>query len=170
MDELEIVKYPSPILTAATTDLQEITGETVTLATNMFEAMYRAKGLGLAAPQVGSDLRITVINLSNKEEDEQVLINPYIIAQEDQELGEEGCLSFPGILVKIPRAKWVKVRAYNLDGNEFDIEGEGLAARALQHEIDHLDGVLFLSKFSPTQRIGAGQKLKEFEREFRDAK
>ena len=120
----------------------------------MFESMYAAKGIGLAAPQVAVSKRMTVIDLSFKErpDDKIVLINPEIVFREGKQYEEEGCLSLPEIREKVSRAAKVKVRAQNLKGEWFELDGEELLARAFQHEIDHLDGILFFKRVSALKR------------------
>jgi len=150
----EIVKYPDPILQRPTEPVTEFDDDLRTLVDDMFESMYEAKGIGLAAPQIGVPKRITVIDLSFKEnpKDKIVLINPEIIYREGKQYEEEGCLSLPDIREKVSRASKVKVRAQNAKGEWFEIDGEELLARAFQHEIDHLDGVLFIFRVSALKR------------------
>lgn len=150
----EIVKYPDPILQRPTEPVTEFNDELRTLVDDMFESMYEAKGIGLAAPQIGIPKRLIVIDLSFKEnpKDKIVLINPEIIYREGKQYEEEGCLSLPDIREKVSRASKVKVRAQNVNGEWFEIEGEELLARAFQHEIDHLDGVLFIFRVSALKR------------------
>jgi peptide deformylase len=150
----EIVTYPNPILQRPTEKITEFDDELRTLAADMFESMYKAIGIGLAAPQIGISRRITVIDLSNKQtpEDKIVLINPEIIHREGKQYGEEGCLSLPDIRDKVSRAAKVTVKAQDLDGNWFEMEGTELLARAFQHEIDHLDGILFPWRLSALKR------------------
>lgn len=137
-----IVKHPDPILREKALEVRRINSNIVKLLNDMKETMYAAEGVGLAAPQVGISKRVAVIDAG----DEQgliELINPEIISKSGEQLGPEGCLSFPGLMGDVRRAMICKVRALNRDGETFEIEGEGLLARALQHEIDHLNGVLF---------------------------
>lgn len=162
----EIVKYPDPILQRPTEKITEFNEELRTLADDMFESMYKAQGIGLAAPQIGVSKRITVIDLSNKEnpEDKLILVNPEIIAREGKQYAEEGCLSLPDIREKVSRAAKVKVRAQNLEGNWFEMEGTELLARAFQHEIDHLDGVLFLWRLSALKRDLILRKIRKLQK------
>ena len=150
----EIVKYPDPILERKTEPVTEFSDELRKFVDDMFESMYAAKGIGLAAPQVGVSKRLTVIDLSFKErpEDRIILINPEIILKEGKQYEEEGCLSLPEIREKVSRAAKVQVRAQDLDGNWFELEGTELLARAFQHEIDHLDGILFIRRVSALKR------------------
>ena len=151
---LEIVKFPDPILERPTEPVTELNDELRKLVDDMFESMYAAKGIGLAAPQVGVSKRLTVIDLSFKErpEDKIVLINPEVILREGKQYEEEGCLSLPEIREKVSRAAKVKVRAQDLDSNWFEMDGTELLARAFQHEIDHLDGILFFRRVSALKR------------------
>lgn len=154
-----IVKYGNPVLEREGALVQEFgTEELRQFVDEMFETMYSAKGVGLAAPQVGVSRKITVIDISGgvKEKDvppseKIVLINPRIIDREGKHVGEEGCLSIPGFREQVKRARKVTVRAQNLEGEWFERTGEDLLARAMQHEIDHLNGVLFISHISPLQ-------------------
>jgi peptide deformylase len=150
----EIVTYPDPILQTATEKVVDFDDDLRALAGDMFESMYKAAGIGLAAPQIGLSKRVTVIDLSNQKNPEEkiVLVNPEIIHREGKQYEEEGCLSLPDIRDKVARAAKVKVRAQDLDGNWFEREGTELLARAFQHEIDHLDGILFPWRLSALKR------------------
>jgi len=150
----QIVIYPDPILQRPTEKVTEFNEELRTLAADMFESMYKAIGIGLAAPQIGVSKRITVIDLSNqKNPDEKiVLVNPEIVHKEGKQVEEEGCLSLPDIRDKVTRAAKVKVKAQDLEGKPIELEGSELLARAFQHEIDHLDGILFPWRVSALKR------------------
>lgn len=150
----EIVKYPEPVLERKGAPVTEFNDELQALVDDMFESMYAAKGIGLAAPQIGLSKRLTVIDLSFKErpEDRIVLVNPEIIFREGKQYEEEGCLSLPEIREKVSRAAKVRVRAQDVKGEWFEMEGEELLARAFQHEIDHLDGILFIRRLSALKR------------------
>ena len=134
----------------------------------MFETMYAAHGIGLAAPQVDLPQRITVIDITGGEEDHEperiVLINPEIIAKEGKQTGEEGCLSIPGFREPVTRARKTVVRARNVKGETFEIEGEDLLARAMQHEIDHLNGILFISHLSALKRDLIKRKIRKMQK------
>jgi peptide deformylase len=158
-----IVKYPDPVLSKPTELVTDFGEETRKLVEDMFESMYAAQGIGLAAPQVGVPLRLTVVDLSNqKEEDGKiVLINPEVIVREGKQIEEEGCLSLPDIREKVSRAMKVTVRAQDLDAEWFEVDGEELLARAFQHEIDHLDGVLFIERISRLKRDLALRKIRK---------
>lgn len=129
----------------------------------MLQTMYAANGVGLAAPQVGLDVRLVVLNCGDSPEDELVLVNPEIVDRQGKLVGDEGCLSFPGIFVKVQRFARVTVRYQDVDGNERTLEAEGMLARAVQHEMDHLDGVLLVDKMTPVQRMANRRALKMLE-------
>ncbi len=133
------------------------------LIDDMFESMYAAKGVGLAAPQIGLSKRIAVIDLSVSEDPAQkiILINPEIIHKEDFQTSEEGCLSLPGFREQVTRPKKVKVRAQNVKGEHFEMAGEELLARAFSHEIDHLDGRLYIRHVSALKRDLIRRKVRK---------
>jgi peptide deformylase len=162
----DIVKYPDPILQRPTEKIAEFNDELRTLATDMFESMYKAQGIGLAAPQIGVGKRITVIDLSNKQnpQDKIVLVNPEIVHKEGKQVEEEGCLSLPDIRDKVSRAAKVKVKAQDLSGQWIELEGADLLARAFQHEIDHLDGVLFPWRLSALKRDLILRKIRKLQK------
>jgi peptide deformylase len=158
-----IVKYPEKVLEKKAAPVTKFDAELEKLVEDMFESMYAAKGIGLAAPQIGISKRLTVIDLSFKENPEEklVLINPEVTVQEGKQYEEEGCLSLPDIREKVRRAAKVRVRAQNVKGEWFEVDGEELLARALQHEIDHLDGVLFIFKLSRLKRDLTVRKIRK---------
>jgi peptide deformylase len=162
----EIVKYPDPILQRPTEPVTEFNDELRALVDDMFESMYAAQGIGLAAPQIGVSKRLTVIDLSFQKDPKEkiVLINPEIIHKEGKQVEEEGCLSLPDIREKVSRAFKVRVRAQDLKENWFEIDGEELLARAFQHEIDHLDGVLFIFRVSALKRDLLLRKIRKLQR------
>ena len=159
----EIVKYPDPVLAKRGETITVFDDKLKTLVEEMFESMYAAQGIGLAAPQIGISQRLTVIDVSFKKnpDDKVVLINPEIIEREGEQYEEEGCLSLPDIREKVKRAAKVKVRAQNVKGEWFEIEGEELLSRAFQHEIDHLDGVLFIDRLSRLKKDLTVRKIKK---------
>ncbi len=136
-----------------------------TLINDMFDTMYAAKGVGLAAPQIGVSLRLSVIDVIGDKTQQIVIINPEIIAAEGQEKYEEGCLSVPSAYDIVVRAKKVTVRALDRHGKPFEITAEGLLGECLQHEIDHLNGKLFVDLLSPLKRSMARRKLDKFKRQ-----
>jgi peptide deformylase len=159
-----IVLYGEQVLekqAAAVTDFD--TPELNKLIEDMFESMYAAKGVGLAAPQIGIAKRIAVIDLSVAEDPQQkiVLINPEIIRKEEFQTGEEGCLSLPGFREQVTRPKSVTVRAQNIKGEWFEMNGEELLARAFCHEIDHLNGRLYISHVSALKRDLIRRKVRK---------
>ncbi len=164
---LKVVKYPEPVLSQPGEPVTEFDKELRKFVADMFETMYAAQGIGLAAPQVAVSKRITVIDLSmgKKPEDRLVLINPEIIEREGKQYEEEGCLSFPDIREKIQRAFKVTIRAQDEFGKWFEMDGEELLSRAFQHEIDHLDGVLFITRMSPLKRDLNLRKIRKMQRE-----
>jgi peptide deformylase len=151
---LKIVKYPEPVLSQPGEPVTEFNDELRRLVADMFETTYANQGIGLAAPQVGVSKRVTTIDLSmGKEPDDKlVFINPEIISSEGKLYEEEGCLSFPDIREKVVRAAHVRIRAQDEHGKWFEMDGDDLMARCMQHEIDHLDGILFLFRMSALKR------------------
>lgn len=162
----EVVKYPAPVLSKRGEPVTVFDAKLKTLVEEMFESMYAAQGIGLAAPQIGLSQRLTVIDISFKKNPEEkiVLINPEIIEREGKQYEEEGCLSLPEIREKVRRAAWVKVRAQDVDGKWFEIEGEELLARAFQHEIDHLDGILFIDHLSRLKQELVKSKIRKMQK------
>ena len=159
----EVVKWPDPVLAKAGEPVTVFDAKLKTLVEEMFESMYAAQGIGLAAPQISISQRITVIDVSFKKNPEEkiVLINPVIVERRGKQVEEEGCLSLPEIREKVQRAEWVKARAQNVHGEWIEVEGEELLARAIQHEIDHLDGVLFIDRLSRLKRDLVIRKIKK---------
>jgi peptide deformylase len=162
----EVVKWPDPVLAKRGEPVTEFNAELKQLIDEMFESMYAAQGIGLAAPQISISQRITVIDVSFKKNPEEklVLINPEVVSKEGKQVEEEGCLSLPDIREKVQRAAKVKVKAQNEHGEWFEVEGEELLARALQHEIDHLDGVLFIDRISRLKRELVLRKIKKLQK------
>jgi peptide deformylase len=164
---LKIVKYPEPVLSQPGEPVADFNGELKKLVDDMFETMYASQGIGLAAPQVAVGKRVTIIDLSQGKDPEQklVLVNPEIIFRDGKQYEEEGCLSFPEIREKVQRAATVKVRAQDLKGKWFEMDGEELLSRAFQHEIDHLDGMLFIFRMSSLKRDLVLRKIRKMQRE-----
>lgn len=164
---MEIVCYPHPALLTPT---REVTPEdAVTLGARireLFRIMYEGKGIGLAAPQVAWNVRLFVMNSTGEAADERVLINPRILRHEGSETGEEGCLSFPGIFAKISRAAAVTVAFLNERGEASKLDLEGLEARIVQHELDHLENILLIHRMSPAEKIKHRRQLKELRAQF----
>ena len=161
-----IVKFPDPILQRPSAPVTEFNDELRKLVADMFESMYAAQGIGLAAPQIGVAKRLTVIDLSNQKDAKQklVLINPEITLQEGKQFEEEGCLSLPDIRDKVRRASRVMVRAQNEYGEWSEREGTELLARAFLHEIDHLDGILFIFRISALKRDLILRRIRKLQR------
>src|SRR5581483_9659340 len=159
-----IVKFGDPVLEREAETVTEFdTPELHKFLEDMFESMYAAKGVGLAAPQIGVSKKIAVIDCSNGENPEEkiVIINPQIVQIEGKQVGEEGCLSIPGFREQVRRGKRVTVRARNARGEEFDMTGEDLLARAFLHETDHLYGKLYITHISALKRDLIRRKVRK---------
>jgi peptide deformylase len=166
---MKIVQYPHPALRHPAKPLTAIDRQVHLDAGRMLELMYENKGLGLAANQVFLPYRIVVINPTGdpqQREREEVLLNPVILERKGSIEGEEGCLSFPGLFQKIRRAKTVSVQAYNLRGEVVEKVISDLESRLWQHEVDHLDGILFIDKMGTIARLASRGALREFEQEY----
>jgi peptide deformylase len=158
---LPILKYPDPRLKAKAEPVETIDDELRQLVEDMAETMYAAEGCGLAANQVGVLKRVFIVDTAREDEpsDLKVFINPEILETIGSQAWEEGCLSFPGVTEEIRRAEQVRVRALGVDGKPFELDADGLLAVAIQHENDHLDGVVMLDKLSAVKRKLLGRKL-----------
>jgi peptide deformylase len=163
---LKIVKYPEPVLSQPGEPVTEFNAELRRLAEDMFETMHASQGAGLAAQQVGVAKRVAVIDLSGGKEpdDKIVIVNPEIISHEGKLYEMEGCLSFPDINEKVVRFAKVRVRAQDLHGKWFEMDGEELLSRCFQHEIDHLDGTLFTFRMSALKRDLVLRKIRKLQR------
>ncbi len=164
---LKIVKYPDPVLSRPGEPVTEFDGELRKLVDDMFETTYASQGIGLAAPQVSVSKRLTVIDLSMGKDpkDKLVLANPEIISSEGKQYEEEGCLSFPEIREKVTRAAKVRIRAQDEKGKWFEMDGNDLLALCFQHEIDHVDGMLFIFRMSGLKRELALRKIRKMQRD-----
>ena len=179
---LSILQYGNPILRAKGRRIDKIDERTRELASNMIETMHAANGVGLAAQQVGEAVQLTVLDISQVEDRPTtmklngedldpvaamplVLVNPKIDLSGETEMGTEGCLSFPEITGEIERAKSIVVHAQNLDGEPIEIETTGFLARAIQHEADHLNGILFIDRMSSAAKTSLSSKLKRLQKE-----
>ena len=160
---MKIVTYPDPVLMRKATPIEEIDNEICEIAQKMLDTMYDACGIGLAAPQIGLSKRLVVMDATGQKTGERVFINPQIIEERGETVEEEGCLSFPGVMGKVIRSQYITATAYNLEGKKLEIEAEGLLSRVWQHEIDHINGRLFIEMMTPASRIANQQKIKEFE-------
>jgi peptide deformylase len=163
---LPIVKYPDQILKTKASEVDEINSEIKTMLSNMAETMYDAPGIGLAGPQIGTSLRLCVVDVGDDEATGRIgrlykLVNPEIVSKEGRIKYEEGCLSIPGIHEFVERASKIVVKAKNEDGESVTIEAEGLLAICLQHEIDHLDGILFTDRLTGLKRRIVLKKLQK---------
>lgn len=166
----QIVNYPHPALRHPASPVTSIDKSLRLYAGRMLELMYGREGLGLAGPQVGLPLQILVMNFTADPEDkanECVAINPVILERKGVQEGNEGCLSFPDLYQKVRRAKTVLVRAFNLEGQQFEMTCSDLPARLWQHEVDHLHGKLFIDLMSPLGKMSSRSALKKFEDEYR---
>lgn len=159
----EILFYPDPRLRDVGKPVEVVDGEIRQLVEDMAETMYDAPGVGLAATQLGIALRIFVIDIASDDEpsDLKVFINPEILEKDGVQVYREGCLSFPGVAEDVKRAATVKVRALNEKGEPFELEADGLLAVAIQHENDHLDGVLMVDKFNALKKRLIGRKVSQ---------
>ena len=162
-----IVKYGDPILEKATAPITKFDAELAELAEDMFASMYAAQGVGLAAPQIGKNMRIAVVDVTAGKNPEAkiVLVNPEIIHAEGEKREEEGCLSIPGFRGYVVRPLFVTVRAQTVTGETFELRGEDLLARAFCHEIDHLHGVLFIQHLSMLKRDLIRRKIKKMKKQ-----
>jgi peptide deformylase len=162
-----IVKYGDPILEKPTVAITDFGAELEELTEDMFASMYAAQGVGLAAPQIGKNIRVTVVDVTAGKNPEAkiVLVNPEIIHAEGEKREEEGCLSIPGFRGYVVRPQFVTVKAQNAKGEEFEIRGEDLLARAFCHEIDHLNGILFIRHLSMLKRDLIRRKIKKMRKQ-----
>jgi peptide deformylase len=180
--KLRILQYGSPVLRAKGRRVEKIDGRIGQLAADMIETMRAANGVGLAAQQIGEALQLTVVDVSQVEDRPStlklnghdvdpkavsplILINPEIVLGQETALGVEGCLSFPEITGDIERAQTVRVRAQTLDGSAMEMEASGLLARAMQHEVDHLNGILFIDRMSSAAKTALASRLKRMQKE-----
>ena len=164
---LKILKYGEPVLEQSADPVIDFnTPELNQLVEDMFDTMYAAKGVGLAAPQVGISKRLTVIDISVGEDESKrlVLVNPEITTKEGTQVGEEGCLSIPGFREPVTRAAKVTLKAHNEKGELIEVSGEELLARAFQHEVDHLNGKLFINHLSALKRDIIRRKIKKLQK------
>ncbi|MFM7318653.1 MAG: peptide deformylase [bacterium] len=171
-EPLQIVHYPHPVLRTPSKPLERIDDHFKATIRGMFELMYAARGIGLASNQVGLPFRFFILNLTAdplQAENEQVYINPEIVKRHSSSEYEEGCLSLPSLYAEIRRPKRIRVRFYNLMGELVELDAEGLHARAIQHELDHLDGKLFIDHLGMLTRASLAKQIKKFESIFDEA-
>ncbi len=171
-DDLQLRIYPDPVLRQRCRPVEKFDDRLRRCVLKMFEVMYEQQGIGLAAPQVGWDARVFIVNVSADPEntfEERVFINPVLKfpTQQDRDDFEEGCLSLPGIRLDVDRPVDVKVTAFDVTGESFELEATDLLGRCIQHENDHLDGILIPSRVSTLRRLGIRSALKELEDEWK---
>lgn len=166
MSVLKIVNYPAPVLLNVGKPFEHFDETLETFVKDMFETMYEAQGVGLAAPQVAVSSRIFVMDCSGGEDESQriVAINPEVVHVEGEQTGDEGCLSFPGIYVPITRNQRAVLRAQDVKGNWFELDGLDLTARCILHETDHCDGIVFLDRMTMLKREMAKRKIKRLQK------
>jgi peptide deformylase len=160
MAVLTVRKYGDPVLRTKARPVAEITPEIRSIVLDMIDTMYEEVGIGLAASQVGIPLRLMVVG-DEQGREARALVNPVISDSGGEVTAEEGCLSIPGIFAQVRRAEWVRLEAHDLDGQPVSMTARGLAARVLQHEMDHLDGILFIDRLEPVARDRIKRKIKK---------
>jgi peptide deformylase len=163
----KIIYLPDPRLRKHSVKIDTFDEKLSALVDDMFETMYDGNGIGLAAPQIGLNIRLAVIDIANQKEakDQLVMINPTIVERKGEIQSQEGCLSVPGVYDEVKRSEWIKLNAFNQHGELFELEAQGLFGMCIQHEIDHLDGKVFIDLLSPLKRNLARKKLSKFKRE-----
>ncbi|HXQ64204.1 MAG TPA: peptide deformylase [Steroidobacteraceae bacterium] len=165
MTRLTILEYPDPRLRTRATRVARVDAEVRQLIDDMLETMYAAKGVGLAATQVDVHRRLLVADVSEQKDQPLVLVNPEILSREDVGAMQEGCLSVPGVYEEVNRAHRIRVRATGRDGKIFELDAEGLLAVCVQHEMDHLDGKLFVDYLSELKRTRIRKRLEKDQRQ-----
>jgi peptide deformylase len=158
---VEIYLYPDPVLRERSRPVERFDERLATLARRMARAMVENRGLGLAGPQVGVLERLVIVSPDGEEGHETILVNPEILETEGWQEGDEGCLSFPGVFVKVGRFQRVRVRYQDVEGQAHELDAEGLLARAVQHELDHLDGRLLVDRMTAVQRMAQRRRLRD---------
>jgi len=170
-EPLRLRIYPDPVLRTRAAPVDRFDDRLRDLVRRMFDVMYEHRGIGLAAPQIGVSSRVFVVNLSgeaDRPEEERVFVNPEIGRPGGESSEEEGCLSLPEIRLDVARPDRISVAAHDAAGERFELEAEGLFARCIQHEFDHLDGILFIARVPVTRRLMVKRQLKELERRFKE--
>jgi peptide deformylase len=158
---VDIKVYGDPILRKKAKEVKKIDSKVANLVCDLVDTLYYYKGVGLAAPQIGVGKRVIVVDVSEKRNELIVLINPVVVAEEGEELREEGCLSLPGINAEVLRPKRVVVKGLNLKGEEIELSNDGFLARVLLHEIDHLNGILFIDRIEKRKKKELLRELKK---------
>lgn len=159
MTILNILKYPDQRLYKVAREVKVVNKEIKTLISNMAETMYEAPGIGLAATQVDFHQRIIIIDISEDKNNLLVLINPILLESKGEEFNQEGCLSVPEVFEKVKRAEWIKISAIDINGKKFELEADGLLAVCIQHEMDHLEGKVFVDYLSNLKKNRIKKKL-----------
>lgn len=162
MKKLDVLVYPDQRLNLKAAPITEFNGKLKELANNMLHTMYSAQGIGLAAIQVNVQQDIFVMDLSKTQSEPIIFINPTIITHEETQKGPEGCLSFPGVFINVTRPKYLKVSAYDLNGNQFTMDMEDLAARCVHHEMEHLAGDVFIKDLSRLRQSLIIRKIEKY--------
>ena len=168
-EDLKIIHYPDPRLKKVSLPVEQIDQTIRALAARMLELMREHKGVGLAAPQVGQNLRLFVMNHTGEPGDDRVYVNPVLSDAEGEEESEEGCLSLPNVHVTVARADRLRIQALDLDGTPIDQAGEGFITRVWQHEFDHLNGKMLTDRMGPVSKIAHRKVLKELEEKYEAA-
>ena len=159
MTILNILKYPDERLYKVAREVKVVNNEIKTLISDMAETMYEAPGIGLAATQVDFHQRIIIIDISEDKNNLLVLINPILLESKGEEINQEGCLSVPEVFEKVKRAEWIKISAIDINGKKFELEADGLLAVCIQHEMDHLEGKVFVDYLSNLKKNRIKKKL-----------
>jgi peptide deformylase len=167
-EQLKIILWPDPRLKKVSKPVETFDASLKELADRMFQLMREAKGVGLAAPQVGRNIRLFVMNATGESQDDRVYVNPVLGDGNGEEDGEEGCLSLPDIRINVLRLKELRMQAQDLDGRPIEEAANGFVARIWQHEFDHLNGTLLLDRMGPVARMAARRTLKDLEERFRE--
>ena len=166
-EDLQIIQYPDPRLKKVSVTVEKFDESLKALAARMFQLMREARGVGLAAPQVGQNVRMFVMNHTGEAADDRVYVNPELTEAEGSEEAEEGCLSLPGINVRVVRDKKMRIQARDLEGNAIDQTETGYIARVWQHEFDHLNGTLITDRMGPVAKMAARKTLRELEEKYK---
>jgi peptide deformylase len=166
LEDLKIISYPDPRLRRVSVPVKEFGDKLGDLVRRMFELMREAKGVGLAAPQVGYNIRLFIVNHTQQPEDDRVYVNPVLFDAEGEEISSEGCLSLPGINVDVTRAKSAKMQAMDVNGKRIEQVETDYVARIWQHELDHLNGILLIDHMGPTAKVENRKILKELEEKY----
>ncbi len=165
-DDLRIIFYPDPRLKKRSIAVTNFDDSLKTLAQRMLELMRQARGVGLAAPQVGLNIRLFVMNHSGNPDDDRIYVNPQLDDPAGEDEAEEGCLSLPGINTTVLRSQFMRLKAQDIEGNPVEAAETGFIARIWQHEIDHLDGILITDRMGMVAKMAAKKKLRELEENF----